>query len=326
MTDPLHRQLASLEGAESALVLASGRAAVACTVLALLRPGDHLLACTWLRPETRQFFEQELPALGVEVSYVDPRETRGWRRGLKRTTRALFIESPVFESGRLIDLKPPRTLSQELGIALIADSTAASPINFTPIAHGVDVVVHDAAVFLDDQAEGAAGVVCGTEMLVEEVRHKMAIWGALPHPAASQQLEHGLATLEVRVARQNSTAQLLAEWAGSHPAIAAVSYAGLSDHPEHDVLLECFRGAGATVHVQLVEPLRVADVSYEATLAMDDTASTRRVRTQFSASALPGWMRLQVGLEPVDAIIDAVTRAIAAAAAGPQAPRHDLHG
>ena len=89
------RQLAQLDRTESALVLASGMAAVACTMVSLLRPGDHLLASRWLRPETRRFFEHELPALGVSVSFVDPTETRGWRRSLTRTTRLMYLESPA---------------------------------------------------------------------------------------------------------------------------------------------------------------------------------------------------------------------------------------
>ncbi|WP_396202287.1 aminotransferase class I/II-fold pyridoxal phosphate-dependent enzyme, partial [Gemmatimonas sp.] len=130
------RQLAQLERTESAIVLASGMAAVACTMVSLLRPGDHLLACRWLRPETHRFFSHELPALGVSVSFVDPTETRGWRRSLTRTTRVVYLESPVDPTGRLVDMRPVRTLAQELGIALVVDATLASPINFRPVEHG----------------------------------------------------------------------------------------------------------------------------------------------------------------------------------------------
>lgn len=314
----LHRRLADLEGAESALVLASGRAAVACTALALLRPGDHLLSSMWLRPATRQFFAQELPALGVEVTYVDPRETRGWRRGLSRTTRALYIESPVLESGRLLDLRPPRTLTQELGLALIVDATAASPVNFAPIAHGVDIVLHDATLFLDGHGQGEVGVVAGTEGLVEEVRLKMETWGALPHPLARVQLDNGLATLEVRVQRQNRTAQLLAEWAETRPEFAAVLYAGLASHPDHLAYTEWFKGAGATVHLQLPAPLGASVMPHPATIAEHASAllasapGARNVITHIAPGAEPGWLRVHVGLESVDTIIRALVSAMSA--------------
>ncbi len=310
MPQLLHRRLADLEGAESALVLASGRAAVACTALALLRPGDHLLASQWLRPETRQFFEQELPALGVEVSYVDPRETRGWRRGLKRTTRALFMESPVLESGRLIDLRPPRALAQELGLALIVDATAASPVNFTPIAHGADIVLHDATVFLDGHGNGEAGVVAGTEGLVEEVRLKMASWGALPHPLARVQLENGLATLDVRVQRQNGNALELAQWAEQQPAIVAVRYAGLPSHPDYASFGEWFKGAGATVHLQLDAQYDAELTASRATALLAEAPGARNVITSVTAGADAGWLRIHVGLEQTETMIAALQRAL----------------
>lgn len=312
MPQLLHRRLADLEGAESALVLASGRAAVACTALALLRPGDHLLAAMWLRAETRQFFEQELPALGVEVTYVDPRETRGWRRGLKRTTRALYVESPVLESGRLIDLRPPRTVTQELGLALIVDATAASPVNFTPIAHGVDIVLHDATVFLDGHGKGEAGVVAGTEGLVEEVRLKMESWGALPHPLAQVQLEHGLATLEVRVQRQNATAGELAIWAEQQREVDVVHYAGLPSHPDRAAFDEWFKGAGATVHLKLRESHDAAHVAARTSALLAEAPGARNVITTVTAGSESGWLRVHAGLEHTDTIIAALDAALSA--------------
>lgn len=310
MPQSLTRRLAELEGAESALVLASGRAAVACTSLALLRPGDHLLAGMWLRASTRHFFEQELPALGVEVSYVDPRETRGWRRGLRRTTRAVFLESPVLDSGRLVDLRPPRTITQELGLAFIVDATGASPINFTPMAHGADVVLHDATCFLEPHGEGETGIVAGTEGLVEEVRLKMETWGAVPHPLARMQLDRGLATLDVRVQRQNATAQQLAEWAARHRDVTEVLYLGLDSHPDHAVFAEWFRGAGSLVHIRLAEGHDAPRVAARAAILLDEARGGRNVVTRVSGGAEAGWLRVQVGLESPDTIIAALISAL----------------
>lgn len=303
MPASLSRRLAELEGAESALLLASGRAAVACTVLALLRPGDHLLTGTALRPSTRQFFDQELPALGVEVTYIDPRETRGWRRGLRRTTRAVFLETPVLATGRLIDLRPPRSLTQELGIAFIVDATAASPVNFTPLVHGADVVVHDATCCLDPLGDGEAGVVCGTDGVVEEVRHKMDIWGAMPHPQAYRQLEHGLATLAARMQRQNDTALQLARWAMAHREIADVRYAGLETHPDHTVFAEYFTGAGAHVSLRVAPGHDVAQIAARASTRLDDPGLERRVTTTVSVGEEQGWLHVRVGLETIDVIV-----------------------
>ncbi len=312
------RQLARLEGTESALVLASGMAAVAGTMVSLLRQGDHLLASRWLRPDTRRFFEHELPALGVQVSFVDPTETRGWRRSLTRTTRLMYLESPVDPTTRIVDMRPAVTLAHELGLALVVDATLASPINFRPVAHGADVVLHSASMFLDGHADGVAGVVCGSDAVVDEVRAKMRSWGAEPHPVAVEHLARGLKTLEVRVAQQNATAMAVAQWAAAQAtdrrALRAVYYPGLATHPDHAVASACFSGYGSLIAIAL----RGGDAAVGALLGRlqhirvqpaDDTARLGGIESV--ASALPdGSIRLNIGLDDASTVIDDLTQAL----------------
>ena len=312
------RQLAQLERTESAIVLASGMAAVACTMVSLLRPGDHLLACRWLRPETHRFFSHELPALGVSVSFVDPTETRGWRRSLTRTTRLVYLESPVDPTGRLVDMRPVRTLAQELGIALVVDATLASPINFRPVEHGADVVLHSASMFLDGHGDGFAGVVCGSDAVVDEVRSKMQSWGAEPHPVAVQQLARGLKTLGVRVGKQNATAMVVAQWAASQivhdGGVSAVLYPGLATHPDHAVATACFSGYGNLIAMTL----RGGDVAVGEFLSRlqqvrvhDAERAARLGGVESVASALPdGAIRLSIGLEDASTLIGDLTQAL----------------
>lgn len=312
------RQLAQLDRTESALVLASGMAAVACTMVSLLRPGDHLLASRWLRPETRRFFARELPALGVHVSFVDPTETRGWRRSLTRTTRLVYLESPVDPTTRIVDMRPARTLAQELGLALVVDATLASPINFRPVEHGADVVLHSASAFLDGHGDGFAGVVCGSEAVIDEVRTKMLSWGAEPHPAAVEQLTRGLKTLGVRVAKQNATAMLVARWAASQVtaggAVRAVLYPGLATHPDHTVATECFTGYGNLMMLDL----RGGDVAVAELLGrlqqirvQDAERASRLGGVESVASALPdGSIRLNIGLDDASTVIGDLTQAL----------------
>ena len=312
------RQLAQLERTESAIVLASGMAAVACTMVSLLRPGDHLLACRWLRPETHRFFSHELPALGVSVSFVDPTGTRGWRRSLTRTTRLVYLESPVDPTGRLVDMRPVRTLAQELGIALVVDATLASPINFRPVEHGADVVLHSASMFLDGHGAGFAGVVCGSDAVVDEVRSKMQSWGAEPHPVAVQQLARGLKTLGVRVGKQNATAMVVAQWAASQivhdGGVSAVLYPGLATHPDHAVATACFSGYGNLIAMTL----RGGDVAVGEFLSRlqqvrvhDAERAARLGGVESVASALPdGAIRLSIGLEDASTLIGDLTQAL----------------
>jgi len=312
------RQLAQLERTESAIVLASGMAAVACTMVSLLRPGDHLLASHWLRPETHRFFSHELPALGVSVSFVDPTETRGWRRSLTRTTRVVYLESPVDPTVRLVDMRPVRTLAQELGIALVVDATLASPINFRPVEHGADVVLHSASMFLDGHSDGFAGVVCGSDAVVDEVRSKMQSWGAEPHPVAVQQLARGLKTLGVRVGKQNATAMVVAQWAASQivhdGGVSAVLYPGLATHPDHAVATACFSGYGNLLAITL----RGGDVAVGEFLSRlqqvrvhDAERAARLGGVESVASALPdGAIRLSIGLEDASTLIGDLTQAL----------------
>ena len=247
----LQNRLALLEGSESALVLSSGMGATACTMMALLRPGDHLLASSWLYGGTRRLFEQELTVQGIEVTFVDPTETRGWRRSVRHNTRVLFLESPVNPTTRVLDLRPVSALVRELGIALVVDSTFASPINFRALEHGADVVIHSATKYLNGHHDVLAGVVCGSSAVIEEVRQKMVVWGQAADPFALWMLERGIKTLDVRVRRQNESALRVAQWASEFPAFARVHYPGLPSHPDYEVAKETLDGFGGMMAIEL---------------------------------------------------------------------------
>ena len=104
--EAVQKRLALMEGAEAAIVLASGMGATACALLALLRPGDHLLASNWVYGGTRLLFTQEFATMGIDVTLVDPMETRAWRKRMRKETRAIFVESPVNPTCRVLDLRP----------------------------------------------------------------------------------------------------------------------------------------------------------------------------------------------------------------------------
>lgn len=311
-------RLAQLDHTESALVLSSRDAAIACTLLSLLRPGDHLLASRGLRSETGRFFEHELPALGVSVTFVEPTETRAWRRALTPTTRVVFIESPVDPTTRVVDMRPVRMLAQELGLALVVDATLASPINFRPVDHGADVVIHDAGFLLDGDAASAAGVVCGSDAVIDEVRSKMRAWGATPHAAAVEHLSRGLQTLDVRVARQNATAQAVANWADSHVTphgtLSAVYYPGLASHPDHAVATECLSGYGTLLSLELRGGNTAAGVLLDRLprFATNNAegAPYRGSIVSAASAGTDGAVRLNIGLDDASVLIDALTQAL----------------
>jgi cystathionine beta-lyase/cystathionine gamma-synthase len=327
MADALHRRLALLEGTESALVLASGMAATTCTMLALLRAGDHLVASSWLYGGTRRLLEQELPTMGIEITFIDPTETRAWRRAMRRNTRVLFLESPVNPTMRVVDLRPARMLAQEHGVALVVDSTFATPINCRPVEHGADVVIHSATKYLNGHNDVLAGVVCGAEAVIDEVRTKMAVWGPAPDPFALWLLERGLKTLDVRIARQNASAMQIATWALTHPRIAAVHYPGLPSHPDHAIataLLDGFGGMlaleltdGAAATLPFISRLKLFTSAtslggVESLVSEPRFTSHRHLTTEQRATiGIPdGFVRLSVGLEQVDDLIADLAQAL----------------
>lgn len=124
-------------------------AATACALLALLRPGDHLLSSKYIYGGTYRLFMEEFVRMGIDVQLVDPWEPRVWRKNMRKETRAIFLETPVNPTCRVLDLRPISFLTRNSGIALVVDSTFASPINFRPIEHGADVVIHSATKYLN---------------------------------------------------------------------------------------------------------------------------------------------------------------------------------
>ena len=323
----VQRRLAALEGAEAALALASGMGATACALLALLRPGDHLLASQWIYGGTHRLLCQEFTALGIHVTLVDPLETRAWRRRLRKETRAIFVETPVNPNCRVLDLRPISFLTKEIGLALVVDSTFASPVNFRPLEHGADVVIHSTTKYLNGHHDVLGGAVMGTAPYIEEVRQKMMVWGQAPDPFACWLLERGLKTLDVRVKRQNENAQRVAEWAAGRKEIRKVHYPGLPGHPDHAVARETLDGFGGMMAIELSGGARAADklvrrlklFTHAPSLGgVDSLVSEPRFTSHAGMTAearahigIPdGFLRLSIGIEDADDLIADLEQAL----------------
>src|SRR5687768_11526866 len=169
----VQKRIAMLEGAEASLVLSSGMGATACALLALLRPGDHLLSSAWIYGGTRRLFTDEFITMGIEVTFADPDERRVWRSSIRKNTRAIFVESPVNPTSRVLDIRQIATMAKAQGVALVVDSTLASPINARPLSQGADVVIHSATKYLNGHHDILCGVVAGTASYIDEVKKKM---------------------------------------------------------------------------------------------------------------------------------------------------------
>jgi cystathionine beta-lyase/cystathionine gamma-synthase len=323
----VQRTLAALEGGEAALVLSSGMGATACALLALLRPGDHLLASAWLYGGTRKLLTTEFAMMGIDVTLVEPLEARSWRQHLRKETRAIFFESPVNPTCRVLDLRQIRYLAREAGLAIVVDSTFASPINFRPLEHGADVVIHSATKYLNGHHDVLGGAVIGTAPYIEEVRQKMIVWGQAPDPFACWLLERGLKTLDVRVRRHNENAMRLAQWCASHPAVSQVLYPGLESHIDHGIARAILDGFGGMMALVLGGGAAAAErfcgrlelVRHAPSLGgVDSLVSEPRFTSHADLTAaeraaieIPdGFVRLSVGIEDVTDLIADVQQAL----------------
>jgi cystathionine beta-lyase/cystathionine gamma-synthase len=247
----LGRKYALLEGTEDAVFLASGSGATALAHLAVLRPGDHLLSSEWIYGGSRQLFDQEFTRLGIEVSYVRPDRVREWRTSMRKTTRAIFIETPTNPLMRVIDLRPIATLARNEGLALLVDATFATPVNFRPVEAGADVVIASATKYLNGHSDVIAGAVAGSTSFVDEVRRLMRLWGQSIDPHAAWLVDRGLRTLAVRMERHNANGFAVARWAERQRWVARVHYPGLESHPDHELASEILGGYGGMVGLEL---------------------------------------------------------------------------
>jgi cystathionine beta-lyase/cystathionine gamma-synthase len=265
--------------------------------------------------------------MGIEVSFANPDERRVWRNTIRQNTRAIFVESPVNPTGRVIDLPQLAILAKNRGVALVVDSTLASPVNCRPVTHGADVVIHSATKFLNGHHDILCGVVAGTSSYIEEVRRKMMVWGQAPDPFACWLLERGMKTLDVRVKRSNENAMKVAEWCAGRPEISRVHYSGLPDHPDHSLAKKLLDGFGGLMAVELAGGADAADrfirrlrlIAHASsfggvdTLVIEPRFSSHAHMTSEARAAIgipDGFLRFNIGIENHEDIIADIAQAL----------------
>jgi len=240
-------KLAALEGAEACLLFGSGMAAVTTTLFAMLSRGTHVVVTDDSYRRTRQFLNQTLHRYGIEVSTVPAGDYEALEDAIRPTTRVLVSESPTNPHNRILDLERFSAIGRRHRVKTVVDATFATPYNQKPLEWGVDVVIHSATKYLGGHNDLMAGAVLASRDLIDGIRGLQGVTGAVVDPFAAYLLVRGLKTFALRLERQNANAQALAEFLAGHPRVAAVHYAGLPSHPEHDVAKKQMRGFGGVV-------------------------------------------------------------------------------
>ena len=323
----LARKYALLEGADDSIFVASGMGATALAHLAMLRPGDHLISSSWIYGGTQHLFDRELARFGIEVTYVNPEQPRHWRKSVRKSTRAIFVETPTNPLMRVIDLGPIAYAAEEEGLGLLVDATFASPYNFRPLEHGADVVITSATKYLNGHSDVIAGVVAGSTSFVEEVNRLMRLWGQAIDPHAAWLIDRGMRTLALRMERHNANGLAVAQWAEQHDGIARVHYPGLPSHPDHELAKTVLHGFGGMVGLELKGGARASERVLKRLKMINHAPSLAGVETLVSEPRLTshkgigaegrakigipdGFLRLSCGIEDAGDIIADLEQAL----------------
>jgi cystathionine gamma-synthase/cystathionine gamma-lyase/cystathionine beta-lyase len=247
----LHDKLAALEGAQAAVATASGMAAVTTALLSVLRAGDHLLASDCLYGGTHDFLTRHAEDLGWRYSFVDVHRPETWAAARTPQTRVFLCETITNPLMRVGLLREIADFARREDLLSVIDNTFASPVNFRPLQAGFDLCVHSATKYLGGHSDLVAGAVMGRGDLVDRVRRTLNLYGGSLDPHSGFLLARGIKTLALRVRAQNGNAAALASFLAGHPQVAAVNYAGLADHPDHQHAADLLSGFGGMLSLRL---------------------------------------------------------------------------
>jgi cystathionine beta-lyase/cystathionine gamma-synthase len=227
--------VADLEGAESAITVGSGMAAVAAAILSHVRAGDHVVAQTTHYTAALSLLKEWLPRQGVEVTQVDQTDIDAFRRAIGPKTRLVYTETPTNPTMALTDLEAVSALARAQGALVFTDNTFASSFNQLPLTLGVDLVVHSATKYLNGHSDVTAGIVAGPRKLIEPVWEYARVHGPVLHPMEAWLLGRGLKTYALRMRQHNQSGALVAEALARASGVAKVHYPGLASHPQHEL-------------------------------------------------------------------------------------------
>ncbi len=251
----VERKLAQLEGADDAVLFASGMCAATTMFFALLEPGSHLVTTSDCYRRTRQFLQEYLTRMGVETTVIEPADPGKLAAAIRPETRLFFTESPTNPYLRVIDVAETAAVAHARGVRVVIDGTFATPINHRPLADGADLVIHSATKYLGGHNDLLAGAAVGGSAIVRRLRDAVGVLGGVTDAHSAWLLNRGLKTLALRMARHNENALAIARRLEADPRVRRVWYPGLESHPDHATARRTMRGFGGVVSFELATDL-----------------------------------------------------------------------
>ena len=311
------QRIAALEGGEQAVGTASGMAAILSTCMALLKAGDHVICSRDVFGTTTNLFGRYLAKFGVEVTFVPLLDAAQWRAAIRDNTALLYMETPSNPLCEVADLAAMSELAKANDCLLVVDNCFCTPALQTPLALGADIVIHSATKYLDGQGRCVGGAVVGSRDLMDQVVTFLRTCGPTMSPFNAWVFLKGLETLRLRMDAHSHSALELARWLQNQPAVAKVYYAGLEDHPGHELARAQQRAYGGVLSFEVHGDKATAWQCIDATRIMSHTANLGDAKTTIvhpattthgrltpqeraDAGIADNLVRVAVGLEHID--------------------------
>jgi len=328
--DALERNVAALEGAAHGFAFASGLAATDA-VLKLLSAGDHVICSSNVYGGTHRIMTQVFERLGLRFTFADTRDSANIAEAVTDATRMIYVETPTNPMMHLTDLTAVAALARTRELVLVVDNTFATPVLQQPVALGAEVVLHSTTKYLNGHSDMVGGMVLTTrDDLAERLAFLQNAVGAVPGPMDCWLALRGTKTLHLRMERHDQNGRRIAAWLAEHPAVLRVYYPGLPSHPQHELARRQMSGFGGMISLDVgsleaaravVEHTRVFALAeslggVESLIghpaSMTHASVPRAMREEMGLT--DGLVRLSVGIEDVDDLLDDLERALQAAA------------
>jgi cystathionine beta-lyase/cystathionine gamma-synthase len=322
----LETNLAALEGGVAARVFGSGMAAINA-IVTMLKSGDHVVCGNDLYGGTPRLFNQVMTGFGLEFSYVDTSDAKNVDRAVRKNTRMVYVETPTNPLMRLSDLAAISQICRQRKVALVVDNTFMSPYFQQPLALGADMVVHSTTKFLNGHSDGLGGVViCAKQEDADKLAFLQKAAGAILSPFECWLVLRGVKTLAARMEIHDGSGRVVADFLSKHKKVKEVFYPGLPDHPQHSLARRQMSGFGSMITFEtgslknankMLKKVRVCSlgeslggvetlISHPATM----THAALGVTGRKAIGITDGLVRISVGIEDVDDILDDLEQAL----------------
>lgn len=328
----LEDKMAALEGVEDAYATASGMSAIFSTFLSFLEAGDHLLSSRAIFGSSYTILTKYLPKWGIDCSWIDPNDPEAWEKEIRPNTKMLFLETPSNPGLDVLDLEAAGALCKKHGLLYCVDNCFATPYLQQPVQYGADLILHSATKYIDGQGRVLGGIIAGSKEHIHIVRTFCRSSGPTLSAFNAWILSKSLETLAVRLDRHCENALALAKWLAENDQVSKVNYPFLERHPAYHLAKKQMRKGGGIVTFevkgglaqgrQLLNNMKLLSLSAnlgDTRTIVTHPASTTHAKlseeARMEVGITPGLLRVSVGLENIEDIINDLDQALSASKA-----------